>query len=164
MTDRSREAFHPANMLPPSQTVHQDAVASLLKATQIQATKARLAAVFALIYVSKAPLQLIDEPQLSESMDGIVSRTQENINLGWDFETAFLLYHANGNTKVALRSSHADMIAIRYKIVIEDIDPISGSPLGERASIPLEIDRPDQITAAMEAAETLVSEKETCLH
>ena len=132
---------------------HQKAVSSLLEAIQTLDTKTRLSAVFALIYIDKTGLQLTDDPRLAESMAGVLSRTQSDIDPGWDFETAYILPHIGGQRKVALRSSHADMIAIRYSIAIEDIDQKTGSLLRKRLAIPLQIDSPDAITAAMALAE-----------
>nr|WP_320141990.1 hypothetical protein [uncultured Cohaesibacter sp.] len=153
MSDRSKKAAQSRARRLPSPKPHEDAIAMLLEATRSGATKTCLSAVFALIYIDKAQLQITAEAELTESMAGVVSRTQEGIDPGWDFETAYILHHTNGDTKVALRSSHADMIAIRYKVDVEDIAPISGERLASIASIPLSIDKPEHISAAITLAE-----------
>lgn len=164
MSDRSNKAAQSKSKRLASPKPHEDAIATLLDATRSGATKTCLSAVFALIYIDKARLQITAEPELSESMAGIVSRTQQGVDLGWDFETAFILSHTKGSTRVALRSSHADMIAIRYKIDIEETVPHSGDPLHQIASIPLSIDKPEHISAAIALAEREFSKDSNELH
>ena len=164
MSDRSNKAAQSKSKRLASPKPHEDAIATLLDATRSGATKTCLSAVFALIYIDKARLQLTAEPELSESMDGVVSRTQQGVDLGWDFETAFILSHTKGSTRVALRSSHADMIAIRYKIDIEEVALHSGEPPHQIASIPLSIDKPEHISAAIALAEREFSKDSGELH
>ena len=164
MSDRSNKAVQSKSERLTSPKPHEDAIATLLDATRSGATKACLSAVFALIYIDKARLQITAEPVLSESMAGVVSRTQQDIDLGWDFETAYILSHTKGSTRVALRSSHADMIAIRYRIDIEETAPLPGEPPHLIASIPLSIDKPEHISAAIALAEREFSKDSSELH
>ena len=85
MSDRSKKAVQSRARRLPSPKPHEEAIAILLEATRSGATKTCLSAVFALIYIDKAQLQITAEAELTESMAGVVSRTQEGIDPGWDF-------------------------------------------------------------------------------
>ncbi|WP_119307626.1 hypothetical protein [Cohaesibacter haloalkalitolerans] len=143
---------------------HQKAIETLERFTLLPVSKASLCASFALLYLTRTGLRLTEDPLYTESMKGVVSRTQHGVDLGWDFETGFILSHATGQRKIVLRSSHADLEAIRYFIEVEDIVPQTETPLKLRVSIPLEISGEEDIRHALSSAAVIFENDREQIH
>ncbi len=143
---------------------HQKAIETLERFTLLPVSKASLCASFALIYLTRTGLRLTEDALFTESMNGIVSRTQHGVDLGWDFETGFILSHATGQRKIVLRSSHADLEAIRYFIEVEDIAPQTETPLRLRVSIPLDISGEKDIQQALSGAAVIFENDRELIH
>nr|WP_319485294.1 hypothetical protein [uncultured Cohaesibacter sp.] len=143
---------------------HQKAIETLERFTLLPASKASLCASFALIYLSRSGLRLTEDALFTESMKGVVSRTQLGVDLGWDFETGFILSHATGQRKIVFRSSHADLEAIHHCIEVEDIDPLSEAPMKLRASIPFNPSNEKDIQHALSSAAVIFETDREQLH
>nr|WP_321456808.1 hypothetical protein [uncultured Cohaesibacter sp.] len=143
---------------------HSKAIETLRRFTLLPSSKASLVSSFTLLYLEKTGLEVTEDAYFVESMKGVVSRTQDGKDLGWDFETGFILTHAAGQRKIVLRSSHADLQSIRYFIEVEDIDPKSQDPIKLRVTVPIDIKQEEDLDRSLAEAATQFEQDKDLLH